>query len=61
MHASKVMVQDTLGALKHNMLHVLQTHSIDTKSADVQELCTKFSYFENPYYIISSYSKQYDT
>ncbi len=49
MRASKVMFQDTLGALKHNMLHVFQTHGVDTTSADVQELCTKFSSFENPY------------
>ena len=49
MHASKVMFQDTLGALKHSMLQVFQTHGVNTTSAEVQELCTKFSSFENPF------------
>ena len=49
MRASKVMFQDTLGALKHNMLQVFQTHGVGTTSPDVQELCIKFSSFENPY------------
>ena len=49
MRATKVMFQDTLGALKHNMLHVFQTHNVDITSENVQELCTKFSSFENPY------------
>ncbi len=58
MRASKVMFQDTLGALKHNMLHVFQTHGVDTTSADVQELCTKFSSFENPYLDIETPRQQ---
>ncbi|CAB4034289.1 Hypothetical predicted protein [Paramuricea clavata] len=46
---TKVMFQDTLTTLKHNMLHVMQMHEVDTTSDDVQRLCAKFSSFENPY------------
>lgn len=60
MRASKVMFQDTLGALKHNMLHVFQTHGVDTNSADIQELCTKFSCFENPYLGIETPTQQFN-
>ena len=49
MHGTKLMFQDTIASLKHSMLHVMQTHAVDTTSADVQGLCTKFSSFENPY------------
>lgn len=49
MHGTKLMFQDTIASLKHSMLHVMQTHGVDTTSADVQGLCTRFSSFENPY------------
>ena len=58
MHASKVMFQDTLGALKHTMLQVFQTHSVDTTSAEVQELCTKVASFENPFLSIETPKQQ---
>ena len=58
MRATKVMFQDTLGALKHNMLHVFQTHNVDITSENVQELCTKFSPFENLYLGIETLRQQ---
>lgn len=60
MHGTKVMFQDTLTALKHNMLHVMQMHNVDTTSADVQHLCTKFSLFQNPYLGIETPKQQMD-
>ena len=36
---TKVMFQDTLAALKHNMLQVMETHQVDITSDDVQDLC----------------------
>ena len=59
MRASKVMFQDTLGALKHSMLQIFQTHGVDKTSEDVQELCTKFSSFENPYLYVLVMIKLY--
>ena len=58
MRATKVMFQDTLGVLKHNMLHVFQTHNVDITSENVQELCTKFSSFENLYLGIETLRQQ---
>ena len=46
---TKVMFQDTLTTLKHNMLQVMQMREVDTTSEDVQRLCAKFSSLENPY------------
>lgn len=58
MCGTKVMFQDTLAALKHNMLHVMQMHEVDITSDDVQDLCTKFSSFENPYLGIETPKQQ---
>lgn len=58
MNGVQDMFQDTLSSLKHNMLSVLSNHGVDEDAADVQELCGKFSCFENPFLGIETSEQQ---
>ncbi|KAJ8039915.1 hypothetical protein HOLleu_14068 [Holothuria leucospilota] len=58
MNGMKTMFQDMLSSLKHNMLSLLTNHGVDKDAEDVQELCGKFSRFENPFSGIETSEQQ---